>query len=130
MTRGYLNTTSITTRGYLNTFGPSSFNRYKRNLGANDVHIYNRNSKSSEFNRKIMDRLIEGEKITLAHPGIQKYLISNFDKEEDYFYSPDAVKKTNFIKAKAHVYAQLNFFDSLLCIPSKKEESWFIRKLE
>jgi hypothetical protein len=92
--------------------------------------IYNCDSQAVEQNRAVMNRLIQSEQITINHPEIQQYLSKNALKTEDFFRKEEILEEKLFYQAKAYVYAQLNLFDSILCVPSQKNEYGIIVKLK
>jgi len=71
---------------------------------------------------------MEGDKLLIENPDIQKYISKNARQEEGYFRNEAVLGDAIFYKAKTYVYRQLNSFDEILSIASRTgRRSWFSR---
>lgn len=87
-----------------------------------------RASQSVERSGAIMNRLLEGDRLTIENPDIQKYLSEHALREEDYFRSPVVLNDLLFFKAKTYVYRQLNSFDEILSSSAETSGFWSFMK--
>ncbi len=76
--------------------------------------IRDRNALALERSSRLIEYLLELDKIIIEHPDIQKYLASTASKKADYFYDPKVLEDDIFFKSKAYVYRNLNIFDEIL----------------
>ncbi len=90
--------------------------------------IRDRRSQSVERTSAIVNRLLEGDKLIIDHPDIQKYLSQNAAREEKYFRDQAVLEEDVFYKTKTYVYRQLNAFDEILSISSETGGSWSFLK--
>jgi len=90
--------------------------------------IRDRTSQSVERTSAMISRLMEGDKLLIENPDIQKYISQNARQEEGYFRNEAVLGEQIFYKAKTYVYRQLNSFDEILSIASRTgRRSWFLR---
>jgi len=82
--------------------------------------IRDRVSQSVERTGVIVNRLLEGDKLIIDNPDIQKYISQTAMRDEQYFRDEAAVlNEVLFYKAKTFAYRQLNSFDEILSISSR-----------
>lgn len=90
--------------------------------------IRDRASQSIERTSAMVTRLIEGDKLLLENPDIQKFISQNARQGEGYFRNEAVLGEEIFYKAKTYAYRQLNSFDEILSIASRTgRRSWFLR---
>ncbi|WP_298436780.1 hypothetical protein [Geobacter sp.] len=90
--------------------------------------VRDRISQSVERTSVIVNRLLDGDKLLIDNPDIQKYLSQNAARKEDYFRRHEALEDELFYKAKAYVYRQLNMFDEILSISARTGRGWSLLK--
>jgi len=81
--------------------------------------IRDRTSQSVERTSAMISRLMEGDKLLIENPDIQKYISQSARQEEGYFRNEAVLGEQIFYKAKTYVYRQLNSFDEILSIASR-----------
>lgn len=78
-----------------------------------------------EHSRAIVGRLLEGDKVIIDHPEIQKYLSATALEDEHYFQETERLEDEQFFKAKSYLYSQLNLFDEILSAAAQAKNSIF-----
>lgn len=81
--------------------------------------VRDRVSQSVELTDSLVNRLLEGDKLIIDNPDIQKYISETAIRDEQYFRSAAVLNEVLFYKAKTFVYRELNSFDEILSIASR-----------
>jgi hypothetical protein len=87
-----------------------------------------RASQAVERTGAIMDRLLEGDKLSVENPDILKYLAEHAGGDPTFFRDPSLLGDALFFKAKTYVYRQLNSFDEILSFSSQASVAWSFLK--
>jgi len=90
--------------------------------------IRDRISESVNRTSAMMNRLMEGDMLTIEHPEIQKYISQNAHRGVDYFRNETVLGEELFYKAKTAVYRQLNLFDEMLSTSSRTSRGYSFLK--
>jgi hypothetical protein len=78
------------------------------------LFIRDRHASAAERSSTLVNRMVEIDKLLMAHPDIQKYMSLTVAKPEGYFRDPAVLQDELFYKAKSFAYLHINLFDELL----------------